>query len=87
MSFVSLQQTSSESAKSAYTFIFGHITLQRFLPKSFSGEFFFDNIFEDFLMVEVGGWWCRRISGAGVSTREIMMGEGNKQPLLCSLPL
>ena len=80
MSFVSLQQTSSESAKSAYTFIFGHIA------KIFAQIFFrriFDNIFEDFLMVEVGGWWCRRISGAGVSTREIMMGEGNKQPLLC----
>ena len=84
MSFVSLQQISSESAKSAYTFIFGHIA------KIFALIFFrsiFDNIFEDFLMVEVGGWWCRRISGAGVSTREIMMGEGNKQPLLCSLPL
>ena len=53
MSFVSLQQTSSESAKSAYTFIFGHIILQIFAQIFFWR--IFDNIFEDFLMVEVGG--------------------------------
>ena len=58
MSFVSLQQTSSESAKSAYTFIFGHIILQRFLPKSFSGEFLI-------IYLKIFSWWRWVGGGAG----------------------